>query len=471
MNASEDFRVISCIFNVIKINPSLFYDSSRRMFKGDECKILLKRIIPYLGLVLINNQHDFIYLLIAWVYKTLEIPYLKIDNNEFYLLKVHEEYGRNKLQILSVPSNVNELNTFYVYTSKSSGSTWRYCEYDSDSHINKGYDYISNTFIHIKLQMYIDDNFSKIPKKIAFHDYLILLLNKGTFTEEQLLKKLLPYLPIQCKKTDMSEKNREKRENIYGTERIVPDDVFRPMRKLLSSAHSFKSSISEQYLVILNNLNELRSNAMNSLTTGSPGTNRYTHRIMQILNPILTNREFSNKIQEAARRSSTGRLSTADFKLYLEILHKCVDIYNSYLKNYFTVETKSDGTHEVYTYSDYSKNPIDLNGWKISFSNIEFKKLIRKDDGKKFRIIYQPYRIVTSPNYKFNGNYKIIIGFISDDPKINKYGLYTKFISSGFYVYKMFDYDSQVGSLVEDSDRLAENYVFIGDIMNKFYPL
>ena len=141
MSLSHNFDIIVNFLNPIESNPDYFYDKSKRRFKRTTCDIILKNIIPYIDLVIDEKPHDFIYILIAWVYKTLNIPHTKIDSNEFFLLKVETEGERNKIQILSVPENRQELNTFYVYASQSSGSTWRYCEYTSDVHINKGFDY------------------------------------------------------------------------------------------------------------------------------------------------------------------------------------------------------------------------------------------------------------------------------------------------------------------------------------------
>ena len=472
MSTSEKILSITDILNVIQSNPSHYYNSSGTRFRVKECDALLQQIVPYIDKVLSENPNQFIYILVAWVYKILSIPYTEIDGIEFYLLKIeNDENGRDKLQILSVDTHSQSPHIFYVYTSKSSGSMWRYCEYDDQyGHFNKGYDYISNTFIHIKLQIYIDMNSNKVPKRFAFHDILIISLSKGSSEHIILKRKLLAIFPLDCRRTDISDENKIIRNNIYGTDRIVNDDIFRPLRKLLGPGSSFKNSISQQYYLMINNLKELKNNSINTFIPGSPGVTRYTLRMASIVTPIITDKEFSSKVIEAIGRSETGTINKEDLLLYFEILTKYVKIYNGYLKHYFTVETNSSETHQIYMYNTI-KTPIVLDLWKIVFETIEFKKLINKDNGNKYRVIYQNYQVVSSPNNIFNGDYKIIVGFIPDDPHINEYGLYTKFISSGFYVYKMFDYDSQVGSLADDPNRLAGDYVFIGDIMNKFYPL
>ena len=147
MSTSEKILSITDILNVIQSNPSHYYNSSRTRFRVEECDALLQQIVPYIDKVLSENPNQFIYILVAWVYKILSIPYTEIDGIEFYLLKIeNDENGRDKLQILSVDTHSQSPHIFYVYTSKSSGSMWRYCEYDDQyRHFNKGYDYISNT--------------------------------------------------------------------------------------------------------------------------------------------------------------------------------------------------------------------------------------------------------------------------------------------------------------------------------------
>lgn len=448
----------------IAANPIKYYDSTSQYLKFGNCKELLLTTIPFIDSIIDSNKMDLIYMLTAWVYAVLHIPYVSIDGIDFIPLSYAGDIdSRIKLQLVSIPKERQNLHVFYMYTSKSSGSTWRYCEYDDEyGHINKGFDYVSNTFIHIKLQMFLDSHLYKIPKKISFYQLFYLILN------ENQKNKLRDVLIHDCRDTDLTEKNKSARNNIYEIDRIVPDDVFRPMRKLLSPARTFKTSISKQYLLIIDNLKELKKNAMNTFLPRSPQNTRYTNRMNEIAINIITEKSFSDKVISAVK-SRSGALNKTDYLLYLDILHKYVDIYNAYLNYYFRVESSKEN-HIVYSYENI-KPPINLEGWNIVFGQIQYKVLIKKDSEKKFKVIYQTYSITSSPNNVFNGDYKINLAFVPHNISINKYGLYDQFISSGFYVYKMFDYDSQVGSLMDDTNRNAGGYIFIGDIMNRFMPL
>ena len=163
----------------IAANPIKYYDSTSQYLKFGNCKELLLTTIPFIDSIIDSNKMDLIYMLTAWVYAVLHIPYVSIDGIDFIPLSYAGDIdSRIKLQLVSIPKERQNLHVFYMYTSKSSGSTWRYCEYDDEyGHINKGFDYVSNTFIHIKLQMFLDSHLYKIPKKISFYQFFYFIIN------------------------------------------------------------------------------------------------------------------------------------------------------------------------------------------------------------------------------------------------------------------------------------------------------
>ena len=103
---------------------------------------------------------------------------------------------------------------------------------------------------------------------------------------------------------------------------------------------------------------------------------------------------------------------------------------------------------------------------------MEHIKIIYKHDPSKiYRVILQNYKVIESDHSAFNNKqYKIILGIVPDGTDINIHGLYDKFVVSGFLVYKIFDYDIQVGELGNMTNRNAGEYTFIGDIMDQFFP-
>ena len=385
------------------------------------------------------------------------------------------------------------IHIFSAYTSISSGNTWRYCEFDDrHMHLNKGVDYISNTFIHVKLQMFINNTIRAIPKNKSFLECILSVYENGYYFRNQLTK----IYGGDCKYTGagyvgVSVDEHIAKEIIYGVERMVDDPVFRPLRKLLSSGNMMEISIKDQMTLVAEQITHMKKHVVNSLAANRrnagknitpnpsptlPFTNMMEHIFVSNIKSSL---EFKVRLINASKVPLIdGKLRKDVYDVYLQLLRLLIKVYKEYLLVYFDVEKylDTDGKKKEmrYNYPLYSTNTGTLNftGWKIITKELEFIKLIdKKDNTKKYRVLIQKYTVIQSPNNKFNKDYEIIIGLVLDNPSINEYGLYTKFVSSGILVYKMFDYADQVGALGNAQDRKADQYIFIGDIMNEFTPL
>ena len=93
------------------------------------------------------------------------IPYIKIDNFTFSIRRFYKNGERTHVIIYSCNNSTGELYRCEYYTSNSNLSFYRYCIYDS-MYI-KGANYVSSTFINMRLQKFINDyqELFNIPKQ------------------------------------------------------------------------------------------------------------------------------------------------------------------------------------------------------------------------------------------------------------------------------------------------------------------
>lgn len=92
------------------------------------------------------------------IYKQIETV---IDGITFQLVSKNISDSRDKVIIRSIDENET---IFAAYRSKSQLNFWRFCFFDRPGHYYKGLeiDYVQETFLHIKLQKFINDNIDKL---------------------------------------------------------------------------------------------------------------------------------------------------------------------------------------------------------------------------------------------------------------------------------------------------------------------
>lgn len=104
-------------------------------------------------------------------YNTCKENSIEIDDFIFSLL-AYDSTAYDNRGILIIKS-INKINNheklFPVYSSKSEGGFWRLCMSSKSGRLVKGdpnsMDYIQGTFIHIKLQQFINNNIDKCPQQ------------------------------------------------------------------------------------------------------------------------------------------------------------------------------------------------------------------------------------------------------------------------------------------------------------------
>ena len=134
------------------------------------------------------------------------------------------------------------------------------------------------------------------------------------------------------------------------------------------------------------------------------------------------------------------------------------------LEKHFSVDWSTRAVLGQFTYELFS----------TKIAHQLYSVLIESKDTKTvYTLIYSHYTL-SHFNELYNGVYYIVINILPPRTEINELGLYTKIMSLGVYIYKIFDYISQCPGIHDRTDRMlmAENscYLFIGDFQSTLWP-
>lgn len=347
------------------------------------------------------------------------------DDKDALIFSISRFYKRGERTHVIIYSNdrkTGEITRFECYSSISDGSFWRFCvKNDDGDKYDKGYNYISSTFINIYLQKYID-----YCKNI----FDILIDNSD----------------IKCNK--VSELTSNLIDRISGDSYVcqniffnVINDVFPPIKYISNYNECIQKILEYLGHRIGNNKIEsiekikLASNIFCKLNSHNVG------RGIDLTDETST-RVFYNNVKKAL-----GEL----FEDYFIILYSSKE--KIYDENFFV------GLYEF---------------WKQIYS----VQIIHKDSGKKFYLYYMEYTSSTFPKFQSTSKNIIhIIPEIKNDRRtpntINKYGLDEEYVAGGLLINKIFDYQIQtpISILRGHIERLSGEYRFIGDLTNfNFLP-
>ena len=371
---------------------------------------------------------------------------IKIDDFTFVIKnKFTGDDGRIKIYY-----SVNNFN-YFTYKSNSDVN-WRFGMMQHDNVYNKGRDYITTTQIHQSLQCFINKIYDKIP----------LLENEDTNNENNNFKKpeeiLIPLEDLLEKTKKKTTKTRKiSKKVLYNpdefpkiNERILKNDVFIPMYKTCNPGFCF----------IENKMIEIFGKDYDFGKKSDRQTNiNYETKYFNYMNDLL-------------------KKVTISFEDFIDKYYNLiVSIFSQYMENFFKLSDTNNSKFICNVNIDvpYSrecnlKQTLIVSIYKI---NIELKDDLKQ----KFTLIYgkydyKHYNQITETIEEEKRAYKIILNLIPFNCKINKFGLYEHYISSGIYVYKMFDYHHPRVLQVEyEANKLPGYYTFIGDLLNNMYPL
>jgi hypothetical protein len=157
-----------------------------------------------------------------------------------------------------------------------------------------------------------------------------------------------------------------------------------------------------------------------------------------------------------------------------KILTAMVSVFSEYMKFFFKTSAEpSRRLCEIAMPIPSSSTTIQL---VIYTRQLQFIK-----DGTLFDLYYAVYTIPDEfPEIK--GTYKTILNLVPSPSLANEFGMNKQYISTGIYVYKIFDYAHQFPregkplfgeepKVVRGKKQPDTRYVFLGDLLTNMWPL
>ena len=396
-------------------NFKIKYITNLEDFRNDDNVFYIKKIEPNYKIKIPNGlkSNENIYFLKYSRSLTDETDALVFSISRFY-----KRNDRKHVVIYSNDRKTGEITRFECYSSISDGSFWRFCvKDDSVDRYEKGYNYISSSFINIYLQEYID--YSK---------------NKFNIETDN--------SPIQCDK--VSELTPYLKDRIMN-HKYLSYDIFFNVIDVIFPPITYLEHYGECISLILNFLKEkIKSNDVNRKKLI-----KLTSNIFCKLNKFDVGTGI-DLTDETSRRIFYNKVKQAFSELFLN---------NFIILN----ETKKKIYDDRFFVGLYEF-------WKQIYS----VKIINKETKKKFYLYYMEYTSRTFP--KFTGdiskNIIHIIPEVRNDGRtkntINKYGLDNEYVAGGLMINKIFDYKKQapISVLVGHIERYSGEYRYIGDLTN-----
>lgn len=352
------------------------------------------------------------------------IDALKYEDTESVLIfsirrfyKLKSDSSRIHVVVYSSNEKTNDFTRFECYTSVSDGSFWRFCvKADREERYDKGYNYISSTFINIYLQKYINESMQK---------FNIVTLNESN---------------IQCIKT--SELNTFLRERIIGNEYVSGNEFFSIMNDVFPP------------VTYVQNYRQCLSTLLTKLAT-------YTN------NDNLTEIDICSDIFCALKTESLNKhITLTNETSRREFFNKIKNVFSSLFLKYFAIHISSKRI--IY------EKTFNVGGYvfvgKTYSVEIEYKLI----PGKIYMLYYMIYSGSLFRDKKIKTFIHIIPKFNRDKPnKITAYGLDERYVVAGVLINKVFDYKTQtnITKLKTHDERITPDYRFIGDLTNyEFLP-
>lgn len=343
----------------------------------------------------------------------------------FYKLRRNQD--RVYVIMYSNDRSTGDIKRFEYYRSTSDGYFWRLCiKRDDDESFDKGFNYISSTFVNMNIQHFISKQISS---------YNIDNLDES----------------IQCiKKTNLEGLDYNLYKRIFNQDSVSQNVFFKSLNEIFPSVDyllNYKNCI----YTLLNKLANLINN--NKPNTGLEID--FLSNLFSKLHQFQIHKDI-NLTEESSRSTFFKKLKNVFTLLFLEYF-KIVD---SSVK--FIMDQKFNIGHIEFEAKVY----------KVHIYSVNFG-----GNYILYYIIYKNEQISRSLQNHPDKIYKNILYITPHNNSINFYGLDKRYIAAGAFINKIFDYEEQSPITKTTSDLKTghitlDGYTFIGDLTDyDFLPI
>ena len=403
-------------------------------------------------------------------------PNIILNGLTFTLLN-RFEFNSYNLVLYSV-DNGKEVQKYAAYKSRSEG-LWRFAylipHFGRPPSFKKGDDYITTTQMHMDLQCLFETHYKTLPLIDMAEVHQYATQKKITEDPKRESKILAAIEPLET----YYERNYAIRNNgklllpdeSRRTSRDYVNPVFLPLVALIRPGEG----ITRLVYAMTNPAEEIIENSLGFYKRKRDGeiheseianfkTSRKNIRKMprdfyfQKMQELLL--EISEREGLLISQTNDSPLVNITFNLESTIQTAIVSLFSEYMKFFFKTGTKpSERVCEIEMPIPGSTTTIKLVIYKRQLQLIK--------DGSSFDLYYAVYTIPnTFPEIK--GTYKTIVNLVPSPSLANEFGMNKYYISTGIYVYKIFDYEEQ---FPREGKPLFAKYVFLGDLLTKMWPL
>lgn len=364
---------------------------------------------------------------------------IKLDNHVFTLI------GKGKIRshdciIVEIENNL-PLKRLIYYRSISGMSSWRLANYlkKTSTTFEKGLDYIQSNMMNHKLQLWVENNYDKLPivynideiLKASFEE-----VNPDIHTIDEILKHKMEV-----------EARRDIYNHLYDENRNLSDKLTYKMTKDERN-NWFSGRIWEE--LPINRLNEY----LVGYSTPFPSCGKlkeYDEYLPD--NPNI-------KYYTDFNASYQWELNNVQLSHLIKSLFSYDWSHNEYLGKYNNICIIEEPTNERV---------------EISFEQTLYciPLLSRRKDVVPFNVnlTYARYDMIYKRNNVVVSARNFQIPLALSKGKCTKYGTYESYLTIGNYICKVLEYTAQLPKTEGEIRRCSSMYSFIGDIFSLLYPL
>lgn len=342
-------------------------------------------------------------------------PILKYKDKSIFSIRRFEKEG-NRYHVTIYCFKMGDVlyyERFVLYTSTSEGLFWRFCGLRDDGGYDKGFNYVTTTFINMDLQLFLFHSmqyFNIIEKKMGPIDCIPFEKLSNELLIERLTSKY---------------------------KRMDKDPVF----TLLDNIFPYDTMNSKQFynnqIKFLLNLNKL---GMRNFINGYE-----KNATEKLLKRLIKNDCLKFRDSEESRREFYKRWYKSLTEFFLHFFELERDGATTLIPN-----------RTIHFEDKFKSVNINMSVNRIFAEN--------KHTKKKYIIYYIKYK--TSLEQDKNKTYRHILNIALFDANLTMHGIDNNYVSCGMFVNKIFDYYKQINITRTAKERGNMSYTFVGDVFN-----